>query len=289
MAFMDQFGGQLTAIMESANLPAEETTEEPQSVLNDMTASEDTSDYVDLIMDSVFVGDYSWDSIKEGIENQFSNYIAHEDETNYVEIFYKQLKASYAALNDEEEEHPQEIREALDRILDRFNAFMANMFRQKIQITLTDLNEGVSNPSETETTISLLYEYFILNARKNFMKVITTDIERRMGSRTPANDDEFYQIAREMLPDYSPLMQVVLPREFLRISAPSDVIERFDDGVFTGDFLRRYRCQLYDHEDLEVEILAHIAAVHGVKEDFKNEYLKQSAPADVDSGSDVLR
>ena len=47
------------------------------------------------------VGEYPYDTIKDSIKDQFSNYITNEDMTDYVDIFYNELEKSYDLINDD--------------------------------------------------------------------------------------------------------------------------------------------------------------------------------------------
>ena len=274
MAILDNYDGSLSYLTEAADVlaKAKDNAQDPEdSYINNVSASDDPTTYDQIAEEEYFLGEYPFTALKESITSQFSNYISTDDRTNYVEIFYQQLHASESLLQDEEEEHPDVVKEILARILDQFNAFMFSLFRQRLTISIVDFENGSIEPGDLEGTFRLLYEYFILNAKDNFRNVISRD----MASNLPQNisDDEFYKKAEEMVPWYSPIVYAVGPMEFLRLSsAGEDVINLFENNKVVGNFLRRYSPRLFENEDYQVDILAHVAIVHSVKGDFLNAY-----------------
>ena len=119
--------------------------EELTPSIDDGSAGDEPMDYSELIEKEAFIGEFSFDVIKEGIETQFNNYVSLDDTTNYVEAFYSQLHQSYEAVElDEEEFHRDELREVLDNINDEFNSFIGKLFEQRLTLTLMDIeNEDI--------------------------------------------------------------------------------------------------------------------------------------------------
>ena len=76
--------------------------------------------YEEINKDEIFVGEIPFQVILENIEEQFSDYINQEDKVNYIDIFYEELDQSYALIKDDEEEHPEEKKEILDNLHQKF-------------------------------------------------------------------------------------------------------------------------------------------------------------------------
>lgn len=246
--------------------------------MNDSSQGEEVVDYSELIANESFLGEYPFDSIIEGITDQFTNYIDTDDKINYVDTFYEQIHASYKAISsDDGEEHPVERREALDNILDKFVATMQDLFNKRLSLTITALESEVVDQDELEHVIREAYEYFILNARKNFKQVICSDIIHRMG-QPPENDTEYFNKIREMLRQYSPLVTAIDPERFIWYTSVGSthsiddfpIQKLFTDGKISGNFLRRYSPKLYQYEEFEVEIINHIVMSQETKEELFN-------------------
>lgn len=273
MPILDSYDGKLSFLNEASEFleQVKANVADEESYINDQSQSDDPNVYGEIAEEEYFLGEYPYSVLVENITSQFSNYISTDDRTNYVELFYEQLHASELVLQDEEEEHPDEVRELLQRILDNFNSTMFSLFRQRLTLTIVDFEDGSIEPAELEVTIRLLYEYFILQAKDNFRNVISKDIASKLP--IDLSDDEFYKQAEDMIPGYSPIMYAVGPQEFRRLSnATEDLNNLFDSNKVVGNFLRRYSPRLFENEDFQVDILAHVAVVHGVKGDFINAY-----------------
>lgn len=248
-------------LTEAANNAAEEDVPEDNTVaMADMP-----NDYTDVIQDNAFIGEIPFETILEGITNQFNDYINLEDKTNYVEAFYSQIHASYAAIDDEEE-HPEEYKEVLDNILSQFVSKMAQLLEQRLCITLSDIEAEDYDMDELEYEFTALYEFFILNAKENFRRVIVKDMCKTLKT-TIEDDKEFYNTIRENLRYYSPLVISMGPLEFLRIAGGTDVREMYMDGRVNGNFLKRYSPKLYQNEEFEVELIADITMQMQTRED----------------------
>ncbi len=65
-----------------------------------------------------------------------------------------------------------------------------------------------------------------------------------------------------MLSNYTPIITVMGPQEFLRNCNDSDkVINLIESGRVTGNFMRKYSPRLYQNEEFECEIIAYITSV----------------------------
>lgn len=209
--------------------------------------------YEDVARHSAFISEMPLEVIIEGIEKQFDDYINIEDKTNYVDIFYESLQASYNAAREDSETFQEEIITVLDEIQNKFTAKIAELFNNRLTITISSLESEDYEEDEVELIIRKLYDFFILNARKNFTIVISNDI----GSRITKTDDhrEYLKSIKSLMHIYSPLITVFGPMEFLRYRGEHEITELFNDGKVTGNFLRKYTPKLYQNEELEIEII----------------------------------
>lgn len=217
-------------------------------------------DYSQLVLEEAFIGDTPYDTIVNQIEIQFNDYIQMEDTTNYVDTFYNQLHASYEAVNtDEEENHRQEILEALDRIQQEFIQFISDLFEQRLTISIMMLEAEDINYDDLEFILRRLYEFFILDAKRNFKVVICNDILPRVQSIT--NEDEFFKKVQELMLLYSPLIKTIKPTEFINMRGEKEMLELFENGQVAGNFLRKYSPKFYQNEEFQIEVINYITMV----------------------------
>ena len=216
-----------------------QTTSDPLG--NTPGDEEGSVDYSQLIQQEAFVGDMPYDAIVEGITDQFNDYIQMEDTTNFVDVFYDQLHASYESLDkDEEENHRTEFKEVLDKIHQEFVEFMAKQFEERLTLTIMMLESESLDYDDLEFIIRRLYEFFILGAKNNFKVVIATDINARFKDVT--EDDNAY----------------FKPTEFLKIRGDMEIAELFDNGQVVGNFLRKYSPKFYQNEEFQVEVINYV-------------------------------
>lgn len=203
-----------------------------------------------------FLGDTPLEKILEGIETQFDDYINMDDTTNLVDIFYEQLAKSRDAVDsDDEEEYPQEIKDALDRIYDKFIAFMVKQFSERLTITITCVEDEDVDPDDLEFIIRRLYEFFILGAKNNFKVVIAGDINARLKGLLQQNESLYFQKVQELMIFYSPILSEIKPSEFLQIRGDIEIMELFENGQVAGNFLMKYSPKFYQNEEFQVEVI----------------------------------
>lgn len=255
---------------------SKENPDDPQDDIDGGSASDDPIDYSHLIANEAFIGETPYDAIKEGIANQFSNYVATEDRTNYVDTFYLELKESYEALDDDEEFHIEEKQEVLDKISSEFIQFMYDKFRQRLSLSLMDIENEEQDQDAIEYSIKTLYEFFIINARKNFLNAIYRDIKKKIPSLIE-DDKQYFDTVHQMLLSYSPVIIAMGPMEFIASckfedddELPSDVINLFNTGRVNGNFLRKYSPKLYENDDLEIDIINHVTLAQQLRRDLTN-------------------
>ncbi|MCM1224642.1 MAG: hypothetical protein NC548_60365 [Lachnospiraceae bacterium] len=236
--------------------------------LNDQSMADQPIDFTELIKQQAFIGEMSLDTIIEGIQGQFTDYIKLEDKTNYVDIFYNQLHESYVAIKDDDADgDEQEYREVLDGIQQSFLNAIADLFRLRLTISIIPLeDDDPDNDGEIEFIIRRLYEFFILDAKNNFKEVIAQDINRRIKGKIE-DDQEYFRTVNELLQLYTPLVTGVTPEQFLEYRKAEEIIEFFSEGKVVGNFLRKYTPKLYQNEEFEVEIITYVTMMEQVKEE----------------------
>lgn len=247
--------------------------------LSSINIMDNPSDSVEEVIDQnsiaksvAFVGDYPYDMIKEGLKYQFSNYMNLEDTNNYVDIFYDELENSYAIINDENAELVIDDRELLLSVLDEihndFVSFVSKLFNDTMTITFRELNEESIDYNEIKDDYSFLYDFFIINAKDNFKKVISSDILSRIKGMVFSNDNEFYAKINELLSLYNPLITGISPEVFLTLAENDDVKSLFDNGDFLGNFLRRYSPKIYQNEDFKIELIVNVTMLYDLRREY---------------------
>lgn len=221
---------------------------------NDNSYADEPVDYTGYIEDSALVGEYPFNVIVEGIRNQFSNYISTEDRTNYVEIFYNQYHTSYELAEDEN--FIDDIKEAIDGYLDKFLALMRELFYNRLTITINALDGEATDASSIEVTIKKLYEFFILNAKQNFTSVIVKSLYPYIDPNL--DDKAFYDRIHELMGEYSAMITTMGPNEFLTYCNDEEIMDIFNSGAASGNFLRKYSPRLYQHEEFECDIVSEL-------------------------------
>lgn len=226
----------------------------------------DTIDYTDLVEEHAFLGEYPYATIIEGITDQFDDYINNEDPTDYVDIFYDQMVESYKAIDDEEEVHPQEVRDVLDRLKSSFVDFMFNKFQTRLAITIMAVDNEETAEDEVELCLRQCYEFFILNAKKNFKVVIARDIQNKL-TDSPKDDTYFETIRNIIDEEYSPLMKHIDCRQFIQYCNDEAMLALFDENQITGNFLRKYSPKLYENDSFYVNLVTYITLLKSFKEE----------------------
>lgn len=243
--------------------------EDDNTSINNQLNSDIPIIHSDIIKDNVFIGNMSFESIMECIEEQFNDYINLEDKNNYIDIFYNQLHSSYLYANSGIETFEEDMNNILDDIHNKFIYKIKELFNTRFTLTINDIESESFNIDEISYIIRRLYEFFILGARSNFKVVIANDIK----SRIPNNIEdpkEYFKTLRNLMNIYSPLITVFGPMEFLKYKGDEEIIEFFNDGKVTGNFLRKYSPKLYQNEEFEVELINYITMVRQIKEEFNN-------------------
>lgn len=231
--------------------------------------AEQTMDYTDLISESVFIGEYPPETIHEGLQDQFENYLSTDDHVNYVDVFFKQYRESIQTIENNPDDHPEERREVLSTILDEFLILIRDLFSQRLNITIILLDDESNNVDDIEVVLRPLYEFFILNARNNFIKVISADVNGKLPS-TPMDNKQFIREVNSLLSVYNPIITTIPVDTFLKICGEEDILNMITTNQWTGNFLKKYSPKLYQNDDLVSDIITNIAIIHEIKEELNN-------------------
>ena len=227
-------------------------------------------DYTELISKSALVGEYPFETIIESITHQFEDYIGNTDRTDYVDIFFNELEASRRTnVEDNDDEHPEEVNQVLDRYYDMFIDSMRRLFNKRLAISILIEDDENTVEDELEIAIRRLYEFFILNAKHNFKYVISHDIDNKL-QYVLEDDNLFYRTIDDMLTQYSPVCVAITPTEFIKLTGNEEVLNMYESMQFTGNFLKKYSPKLYAHDDFNAEIIAEIAILQDIRKEAQN-------------------
>lgn len=239
------------------------------------TDSNEEVDYLAIIANNAFQGDIPYETIIEGLEAQFSDYINIEDKTNFVDIFYNQLHSSFEIVySNDEEEHRAELIEALNNLQDDFINKIAELFEQRLTVTFIDLANDNLDYNDVEFVLRRSYEFFILGAKDNFKTVISLYVFPKV--KDIVDDKEYFKMVRELVSSFNPLITSFGPIEFLQYRGEKEILEMYENGKIVGNFLRKYSPKLYDNEEYECEIINHITSIQAFSKDLNQSILNQS-------------
>lgn len=228
-----------------------------------------------LLEDTIFFGDYPLIDLEDRIKTQFETIIALEDDTNFFQIALNSFRYSLEVINVEFDEYTLERREILTSKYYQFINFMIELIEEKLTISIPDYESGMLLKDEIEYVIDQIYKFFVLKGRKNFKKVIATQIGRQL--KPFENDPTTYlEKAQEIIQDYFGIITKIDCEQFLAILKADEIWELYETGVIVGNFLRKYSARLYRHHDFIVEILNQIMINLYFKDDTKT-YLMEEA------------
>ena len=214
---------------------------------------------MDVAKENAFRGDYPLEDIFEELTNQFSNYIQLDasDRTNYVEIFFKQLKESMDEIIEEDGDLLEDQIEYLDIVYNYFVDLISTLFQRRLCISLNFLE---TNPYDSNAydMLSILYKFFILDARKNFKNYFT---ERALLAMKKSNADQTNLVATayNILDDMDHTLIVDgMVEDFIRKSTDKSTADTiygyFEENIISGNFLIRYSPRFYQNTDLLADI-----------------------------------
>lgn len=223
---------------------------------------ETISEYNQMTRERAWLGEYTVEALIELLDGQFSDYIGVDDRNNYVAIFYEQVDTSRRGVY--EEEGKVELNEAIDNIVEEFVAFIMNRFNIRFNVHVTDYESGNFTYAEIRPVIEMLYEFFVINAKRNFIDYFTREIPETMVLMRAGKDD-VYKTAEELLELDTPYIRTTDVLGFLRRVGESDLLAMYNSNDLTGNFLAKYSPHLHRHEDLKATILTNASIAYQVK------------------------
>lgn len=236
-------------------------------------AGEMTYNY--LLEDTVLFCDYPLLDLEKRIEEQFTNLIDMEDDSNYFQIAMEAFQYSFEVINVEFDEYTVERKEILRNKYFQFMNFMVDLIDRKLTIGIPDYETGILSRQEIEYIIDKIYRFFILNARKNFKKVITFDLSHHL-KQYENNPTEYLEKAQELIQNYYAIITTIDCETFLKILKETEIFDLYESGIINGNFLRLYSARLYRHPDFVVEILNQLM-INLYFKDGTKEYLMEDA------------
>lgn len=204
-----------------------------------------------------FQGEYSFPIILESITKQFNDYTHNKDRTNYVDIFYDQMKKSFKIIEEEKPPQSDVLIEILNKFMDIFISTMNTLINKTLTISIGIIESGEENQEELEYIFRKIYDVLILYAKKNFETVIVEDILGKV-NLSSLSDEEFFDKIEMILHQYDPLILEIGPMEFLRIIRDEELIELFNSNKINGNFLRRYTPKIYQNDEFKMELINNI-------------------------------
>jgi len=255
--------------MDDINVSDQQGINPADSSQNDISDDGSYSNYLEQIKERAFLG-VPIETLFEDITTQFEDYINLENSTNLVDVFYNQLDLSYdKVINDASEIYPNEIKEYLDSIHQRFVDMMRNLFKSRLTIAITDLEGEMINREDLEYIIRRLYEFFIIGAKTNFKVVIAKDISSNIDS-LKGEEEEYFKTLQGLIDNYSPLITTITPTQFLQYRGDQEIFDLFENGRVTGNFLRKYSPKIYQNEEYVVDLINYITMTDRFKKSMED-------------------
>lgn len=204
-----------------------------------------------LLQAKYFISEISYTDIIDKIKDQFIDYINNEDTMNYVSHFFNCLYISYADLDDDMEEFPMDAKEALREMESDFIEELTKLFSMRIGIEIPNIE--TFEDGKLVEILFMLYEYFILNAKRNFKVAIAEYINTTVKS----TGEEYFQEVQSIIENsFLTYITLIKPESFLQVSGGGkDLYVYFLNNIFTGNFLRKYNPSLYKNEDFKSEVI----------------------------------
>lgn len=218
--------------------------------------------------DEIFLTDFPIEIIENSIKSQFNNPFDFS-KRDYLQTFFAQYEYSINNCNEIE-------MESLEEYHDQFIQFILKIFNDKLGISIPYIEDKVD--SELHETIHIIYRFFILNIKHNFVnyvynyikehkeeiKIKYEDDKRKDVSTSSFKEEinnEYDVIILVNLPDIvNDIINDVLPAgEFLRLCVDdkpcletSFVRDKFENYIITGNFSDMYVNMLGEDEKSEI-------------------------------------
>lgn len=220
-----------------------------------------------LIAEECFLGDCPFDTILTGLDHQFRNYMTTDDTEHYLDVFYTQLEASIEDARDQSKFDVDDVLEVLSELEDRFVDHAVKLFETHLNVGLVGYEDGTVDPESCRYILTRAYEYFILNAKRNFTVAISASINDRLTKEFgwyPTNgfddDRRLTRINDLLTTEFNPIITTMTPIDFLRFTGDPDILKLFEEHRLVGNFLLRYTPRLYKHEVYVIELINHITS-----------------------------
>lgn len=205
--------------------------------------------------------------LMETIRSQFNDPVEYRKQ-DYVQTFLNKYEYTKENMTENESDEVEDL-------YIRFISFMERMFKEYLGIGLPNIDDD--SEEDQEELIHLIYRYFIMNIRKNFVNFIYNYIEDRKdgivkniekkkdvtalslkGSVTDENDIAIVTNLSEIIDDV--LEQEFTIDEFFKYSRTDGteldiefVSDKYDTSDITGNFVTMYFQMVDDELKVEVE------------------------------------
>ena len=212
-----------------------------------------------------FIGSIMFDDILDNMQIQFEDYINIQDSLSYVQTFFAQYEDSkkYWESNESEEE-PEVFIQALDDIfLSVFIEKLSTLFKDRLNISITAIEDDKPITEKTKILLISLYENMILNARDNIKKIFVDYIYSGMSNGII--DESYFKQIYEMS-----TLRFLSPSVYLKL-IDNFLYTEYEKGSFTGNFLNKYSPKFYQNKDLYEEIVAEVKTKMTLLSEMKGE------------------
>ena len=220
------------------------------------------------IDDEIYLSEAPLSLIKENIRSQFEN-PGENRKNDFVQVFLNKYLYSKQIELEEEEEDIEDLHE-------EFITFMANIFKEFLEIGLPEI-EDKPNPDQEEI-IQYVYRVFIINIKKNFVKFCINYIDKNkegLASCIEPKKDVAYLSYKKIIPDEDELViltnisqiieniftEDIDPLTFLHNCKSEDgshleidfMLDKYESLEVNGDFVQNYYHMLDDELLIEIE------------------------------------
>lgn len=217
--------------------------------------------------DEVFLTDFPIEIIEDSIKSQFKNPFEFRNR-DYIQTFVSQYEYSINNCNENEAE-------TLEEYHDTFIQFILKLFHEKLGISIPNIEDKVD--SELHEMIHIVYRFFIMNIKRNFINYIYNYIYENKGvileipvdKRKDVTTNSFKE---DIGDEYDILILSNLPKivgyvldniqpasDFLRLCVDerpcletSFVTEKFNSYEITGNFSETYALMIGEDEKSDI-------------------------------------
>lgn len=211
-----------------------------------------------LLAEESFLGQYPFEELLNRLTSQFRNYMSSEDTEHYVDIFYSQLDNSLDSALQATMFDPDEVREHLENLRDKFVDHLIKLFELYLNLGIEGYDDGSLDDETGRYILTRAYEYFILAARRNFKVAISASVTNRLIREAVTEDKVMIRVSEMIRYDYDPIVTAMTPIEFLKLTGDNEVLKLFETHRLVGNFLVKYTPRLYRHETYMIEVINHI-------------------------------